>query len=228
MSDGCTIIDGISVGARFNTGVMEHVNDWLGVVGALQWNEATAAGGTNLVTTTQLTNNNPGVMRQRAVVGAGSRAGVRLDTTAFIMGAVAYTWEAILQYQTWVGEDGESFDGFGDTAQITALTNRIGFHIDQSSGNIFAQTEAASVSTSTDTTVAVAGVGTYIHLQFVATSASVAFLIDGALVTTITTNIPAVGIGAVHLIERGLAGAVNVEKFVDLTHISAVGLNRTP
>lgn len=225
---GCDpIIDGRSALGLFDPTVYEHVNDWEGGPASKGWATPTGAGGTATVTANQVDNNHPGVLRLRCTNAAGSRAAVRLDTESFVMGANAYLWEAWIQYVSWQTSTGQSFDGFGNAGTLSSITNRIGFFIDDNSGNIFAQCEAASTLTSVDTGVAVAGAGTWVHAKWIGTSSSVLFMLDDTLVATITTNIPAANICPVHAAETDAGGGVgNIDKFIDLTHVKGSGLAR--
>lgn len=82
-----------------------------------------------------------------------------------------------------------------DPEATLAVSNRVGFQIDDGNASILAKSEASDVETSKDTESDLAD-NTYSLLEFYYDGeGQVNFYVDGSLKTTITTNIPATELG---------------------------------
>lgn len=174
-----------------------------GTIGTLSW---FLANGTTSLQASET--NRPGILRRDTTSTISTVAYLLLSGTQTMFTAGG-TWEVL-----WIARpnnfDSDTTLRVGSSSSCTGTpSNGIYFEKTTADTNWYAVTRNGGVETRTDTAIAVSAVFRTFKTEH--TSASVRFLIDGTVVATHTTNIPAAGItGCAHIIN-----AVAAAKTID-------------
>lgn len=165
-------------------------------VTATQWVSAVSGAGA-AVSALGSVAGHPGIVRLAVGTTTTGRSAIyRGMTTTFRIGTDAIDQEWIVRIETLSDgtDEYDAFFGFSDNVTLASIGRAIGFFYDRNtSTNWLARTTGSGGTTNADTGIAVAaGAWVRLGIRINAAATSIQFLINGAVVATVTTNIPGV------------------------------------